>query len=520
MKKFMYAALAVAAVLLFASCKNDKNQPKGQEKADAYVSFTFNLPQSGTRAAAGNVAGANAEDTYAGTDAEQEIKEVRVVLYDKNSGDVKYAFDYAITATGGAGATGADVSGTATAGQFKTKAKGVVSQEYAMLAFINPTAAVKTATAEGKFLTDAMAAFEGTPNDFKGNGIMMSNAKGVVFIDKNQLKDAEATAEASPIAVSVDRILAKVFVGSTATGGKPDLPTGVKFTSVKWQLNTTNKKTYAFRMFGKVMKEQNNFVEENPESTEAYYTRFNSYAKDPNFADYEFNANDFTYLEGTQTLTNDFGYEDAKGEYCLENTMDQMQQKHNRTTSFVLSGVWTPADKTGMTFTEGKSWYSYMGFTFTTEKMKEYITEAKDSSKDNKPEIDNTPTGFKTALKELLNTTTGTAKEYTVDETSGEPSAAGTVQNIKAYKNGVCYYQTNLIRHFNDSQSNKDMGYGRYGVVRNNIYKINIKKISQPGEPKITNEKDDDGDDDPVKVYVSFDITVNPWIVRTQDISL
>ena len=42
----MYAALAVAAVLLFASCKNDKSQPNDQEKADAYVSFTFNLPQS------------------------------------------------------------------------------------------------------------------------------------------------------------------------------------------------------------------------------------------------------------------------------------------------------------------------------------------------------------------------------------------------------------------------------------------------------------------------------------------
>lgn len=515
MKKFIYAALAVAAVLLFASCKNDKNQPKGEEKADAYVSFTFNLPQGGTRA---GLDGKNAGDEYQGTNDEQEIKEVRVVLYDKTSGDVKYAFDYSITATGGAAATGPDLSGAATASKFKTKAKGVVSQEYAMLAFINPTAAIKTATAEGKFLADAMAAIKGTPNDFKANGIMMSNARGVVSIEKTQLKDAEATAEASPIAVSVDRILAKVFVGSTGNDGKPNLPTGVKFTKIKWQLNTTNNKTYAFRMFGKVMKELNNFVEEDPTSTESYYTRFNSYAKDPNFADYEFNVNDFTYLEGAQDLTNDFGYEDAKGEYCLENTMDQMQQKHNRTTSFVLSGVWTPANKTEMTFTEGESWYSYMGFTFTTEKMKEYIKEAKDTSKDKKPEIDNTPTGFKAALKELLKTT-GT-KDYTVDETTGEPSAAGTAQNIKAYKKGVCYYQTNLIRHFNDSQSNKDMGYGRYGVVRNNIYKINITKIDRPGEPKINNEKDDDGDDDPSKVYVSFEVTVNPWIVRTQDIAL
>ena len=515
MKKFIYAALAVAAVLLFASCKNDKNQPKPGEKADAYVSFTFNLPQGGTRA---GLDGKGAGDEYAGTNDEQEIKEVRVVLYDKKSGELKYAFDYAITATGGAAATGADLSGTATASKFKTKAKGVVSQEYAMLAFINPTAAIKTATADGKFLTDAMAAIDGEPNDFKGNGIMMSNAKGFVFIKPAQLKETDAAAEASPVAVSVDRILAKVFVGSTGNGGQPTVPTGVKFTKIKWQLNTTNKKTYAFRMFGKVVKALNDFVEENPESTETYYTRFNSYAQDPNFKEHEFDNSQFTYLEGAQDLKNDFGYDDAKGEYCLENTMDSNQQKHNRTTSFVLSGTWTPANKPDMNFTEGKSWYSYMGFTFTTEKMKEYIAEAKNTANDKKDEIDKTPTGFKKALKELLSTT-GT-KEYTVDETSGEPSAAGTFQNIKAYKNGVCYYQTNLIRHFNDTQSSKDMGYGRYGVVRNNIYKINITKISQPGEPKINNEKEDGGDDDPSKVYVSFEVTVNPWIVRTQDIAL
>ena len=85
MKKFMYAALAVAAVLLFASCKNDKNQPNDQEKADAFISFTFSLPQGGTRA---SVADKNAGDTYVGTTDEQAIKGVRVVLFDETSGIV------------------------------------------------------------------------------------------------------------------------------------------------------------------------------------------------------------------------------------------------------------------------------------------------------------------------------------------------------------------------------------------------------------------------------------------------
>ena len=164
----------------------------------------------------------------------------------------------------------------------------------------------------------------------------------------------------------------------------------------------------------------------------------------------------------------------------------------------------------------GETWYSYQGFAFTVAKMKEYITEANDATKKDNTEIEGTPVGFKAALQALL-----------AEADCPVKAADGTIANssfvshdIKGYKDGVCYYQSNLIRHFNNDQSSKDMGYGRYGVVRNNIYKINISKISGPGEPTVVPDKDKDKDDDPKNVFVSFDVTINPWIVRTQDISL
>ena len=500
----MYAALAVAAVLLFASCKNDKNQPNDQEKADAFISFTFNLPQGGTRAEASDVAGANAGDTYVGTDAEQAIKGVRVVLFDETSGIVKYALTYNITGTGNAAPTG-DIAGTATTANFTTKAKAVVSQDYQMLAIINPTAEVIAATAEGKYLKDAQAAIETTVAKLSANGIMMSNEQGLVKVAASDMKATEAEAEAAgaPIKVNVDRILAKVFVG-----GKPTFEHG-KLTNIKWQLNVTNNKTFIYRQLAQVVTTKDNFAAEVAKDGS---TRFNRYAKDPNFLAGEFNAADFTYLEGKPALTGTFGYEDANGQYCLENTMDASMQKHQGTTSFVLSGTWTPEEHDGITFAEGKTWYSYMGFTFTKDKMLAYKRIIEDNT-NTKPEIDKTPAGFKAALKAAL------ANGLTV-EADGDVAASGTFNGIKAYKDGACYYQTNLIRHFNDTQSSKDMGYGRYGVVRNNIYKINITKITQPGEPDVVNEKDDDENDDPTKVFVSFDITINPWIVRTQDIAL
>lgn len=503
MKKFMYATLAVAAVLLFASCKNDKNQPNDQEKADAFISFTFNLPQGGTRAEATDVAGANAGETYVGTEAEQAINGVRVVLFDPDSKEAKYSFDYNITGDGKNAPTGDGIApnGTAaTTARFTTKAQGVVSQEYQMLAIVNPTSAVKAATAQGKYLADALAAIETTVDDLKANGILMSNDRGLVTVATTQMQATDEAAEKAPVKVSVDRILAKVFVG-----GKPTFENG-ELTDIKWGLNVTNKKTYIFRQFGKTALD--GFPDET--ATDAS-TRFDRYAKDPNFLASEFNNADFIYLEGTPELTGNFGFNDADGQYCLENTMDAPMQKHQGTTSFVLSGTWTPDEHDGITFTAGETWYSYQGFTFTKDKMLDYKGIIENTA-NTKPEIDKTPAGFKAALKAAL-------ASMTVDA-QGDVAASGTFNGIKAYKDGACYYQTNLIRHFNDTQSGKDMGYGRYGVVRNNIYKINISKISQPGEPEVVNEKDDDENDDPTKVFVSFDITINPWIVRTQDIAL
>lgn len=508
MKKFIYATLALAAVLLFASCKNDKNQPKN-EKADAYISFTFSLPQDGFRADASDVAGANKGDFYVGTKAEQAINGVRVVLYDPASGDAKYAFDYNITGDGSQAPTGNGIApnGTAaTTARFTTKAEGVTSQDYLMLAIINPTADVKAATAQGKTLLDAQTAITSDATKLSANGIMMSNDRGLVKVAPDKMKADAATAEGAPVKVSVDRILAKVFVG-----GNPTLPQGVTFTGMKWQLNTTNKKTFIYRQFGQVVTTKDNFA---VETAEDQSKRFDRYAQDPNFSG-AFNFADFTYLEGTPALTGETGYDDAKGQYCLENTMEAASQKIQQTTSFILSGVWTPATHHGITFTAGETWYSYQGFTFTVAKMKEYITEANDATKKDKAEIQGTPVGFKAALKALLADANNPVKAE-----DGTITKSFVSHDIKGYFKGVCYYQTNLIRHFNNDQSSKDMGYGRYGVVRNNIYKINITKISQPGEPTVVNDKDNPGNDDPTKVFVAFDITINPWIVRTQEISL
>lgn len=55
---------------------------------------------------------------------------------------------------------------------------------------------------------------------------------------------------------------------------------------------------------------------------------------------------------------------------------------------------------------------------------------------------------------------------------------------IKFYYKSECYYPI-WIRHFDDSKAPNMDSYGRYGLVRNNEYRIKINSISAAGEPII-----------------------------------
>ena len=103
---------------------------------------------------------------------------------------------------------------------------------------------------------------------------------------------------------------------------------------------------------------------------------------------------------------------------------------------------------------------------------------------------------------------------------------------IDYYKGGVCYYQA-FIRHFDDDEApwNKDSDpnqaasddtkkkyLGRYGVLRNSWYVLNVNSITQIGDstyPEIPDEPIDKKE-----FYISVDIKIMPWAKRTQDVDL
>jgi hypothetical protein len=74
----------------------------------------------------------------------------------------------------------------------------------------------------------------------------------------------------------------------------------------------------------------------------------------------------------------------------------------------------------------------------------------------------------------------------------------------------------------------KDSNYDKYLVARNSVYKVNVTKLlfvgsDIPGKWTPENEFNPDPLDpeDPVEnLYLQVQVTVNPWIISSQDVEL
>lgn len=131
----------------------------------------------------------------------------------------------------------------------------------------------------------------------------------------------------------------------------------------------------------------------------------------------------------------------------------------------------------------------------------------------------------------------------------GETEIKGALDaiNFQYYAGGVAYYNV-LIKHFGDAETpwdrknhtnNNIQGVyktigstslsdplpnnnylGRYGVVRNNWYQIEITGIRQIGSPTISGPVGGGDPDDNVDNYLSVKIHITPWAVREQKVEL
>ena len=478
----LVALLAIGLV----SCSND-DEPQVKNDGNAWTSFSIALPSAKTTRA-------DKGETEEGTKDEQAVEAVRVVLYNNNL--VAYAFDLDVKTDGEANFNGNDVLENATKSVFETKAQKVKKQDYQVLVILNPQGGIKEATNPGKSLVYLETAIDANVEKFTGSNFLMTNAQGLVTLSQDQLKESEEAAEKATdkVKVPVDRAVAKVFVSGTP---KTVEGSGDKVELQGWALDVTNKKAFYMRKMTKTFDGKAEVIGDE---------RWARYAEDPNFGEVtkENRGDHFNYLRGIPSKLNTVGTADENAAYVLENTMEANWQNEDLTTRVILKANYIPKG-----FEANDSWLSYKGFILSVADFNEKLALAL-ALEDGK-DLAGVPAGFTADMKEL------SKDVQAINEGKLVEGESFSKNNLKYYFEGVNYYPV-YIRHFEDATT--DMQYGRYGVVRNNVYKLTINSITKPGEPEVVKPEEPGIPVDKEDSYVSFNVTVQPWLVRNQSVDI
>lgn len=385
--------------------------------------------------------------------------------------------------------------------------------------------------------------------------------------------DTKAQATAGNVAkIYVERVVAKVTLttpGNAETiNVSGDGNSGDQVQITGWCLNVTNNSTKLVRDVSGFKATDDGWLASDSENSPArfagtrgikasfgvsgegdYYRIY--WAEDCNYISAE-PTTDFTTYSGTNAPAAWNGLSTSTASnacYCLENTMNYDQQIQNRTTGVLIKTSYLTKFQ-GETQATPKSFFicgtsstkypeAAIGGGSTsggTDAFVTYVmTEADKLITTESYKFNGTGLSLQTSLAsgtytDITNVFTFTATDAKLtDQQNAVKAVVGS--RISYYKNGDNYYYSSLIRHFQDGEgvgiptsgiaSATDYTLkhlGRYGVVRNNWYEININSISGPGDPVIPEPSEDP--DDTAEGYINCTINILSWAKRSQNVDL
>lgn len=454
-----------------------------------------------------------------------------------------------------------EVNGNAFFGNFAELQKTIVSG--------NVTAFNK----EGFFMTNApLADKQGGIADPAGAGITtLVKINDVVYSKK---EDAERNPAAD---IYVERGVAKVTMHSKPTTTLTDKVyqnpmNTVSYTIDAWGLDITNNSSY----FSRVPNTTWNSYKSDRETTTSYRFIGKTNMKD-NFAagatglfrtywgeDPNYNTNPagaFNELIANPTadatkdiakLYNAFG--DDNPLYCMENTFDVANMKQDRSTRVVVRAKLSSAS-----FPAGEDFYTVNGekatlyseanlkkmiqkAIFDNTAVQNFITTHGGSASASAGQIVVTLSGRDGATGEVTVEGfdfrvggTGGTDFPDADKTAVLNAVNGQLKHITCYKDGYAYYPI-IIKHFGKddtpwgldkdntitgttiyptTDAGADANYlGRYGVLRNNWYDLEVNSIRTIGSAVVPSR--DDKYDDELNQFISVKINVLSWAKRVQ----
>ena len=402
-----------------------------------------------------------------------------------------------------------------------------------------------------------------------------------VKLDKSQIKKTEDEAKAAPAGcVYVERAAAKVTV--SAEGAKSEVKNGedvMEFTVLGWQIFNTEPSYYNTRQSGE--EAWLGYFNAKAVNANAKYRFVSKYDFAPTLPDgVEYHTSGYRTFFGVDpqydapaTLVNpvapvDGTWNPLTGKaYMTENTFDVEHQTWTNTTMACIK----------VQFNGGESFYAVSNDAkyYAAANINNAIAAKATQMYDVKKWMDDvvaalakaTPGNtYEVAISAAVDaSTTAGVKTYTLSYAITENGAAytgalpagmaeaWTAAKTKAeseltvtlYENGVAYYNVR-IQHFGefetpwfaadatqpgetidqiygtDVEARNNNFLGRYGIVRNNWYKLTISAIKKLGSAEPETVKDNDTPDDIIEEeqYISVHVHILPWNLRTQDVIL
>lgn len=577
MKKLNLFSFALAALMLGA-CSNEFDEAGNGQGIDwnangkGYVNLAIQLPtQPNTRA------NDNFDD---GTPAEYEVNNATLILFVKGQSDDDYKVNSAYNMNLNFSSEGSTTDNITTTAKI-TQEINSVSGDIKALVVLNNNGLfsiaeggilnVNGAPATGKSLSelnDAVKTAIGTDYSWHDDGLLMSNAimadaqggtvdptsanvvEPLVTIDGSKIYKTKAEADANPAAtIYVERAEAKVTVNNSANGSVTN-GSGLTYTIDGWALDNTNQTN-------KLVRDVTDFATwKTYKATRSTDYRFIGGTAIASGLYRVYWGDDYNYgTTGVGGLTTVGGEHAtlptvklANGEdvdYCFENTTDlamMLEQNLTRvivkatfnsgTEFYTVDGnrdeIWQVADVKKevaarlLTDVEFNAW------------AKDNVDQGKTLSSDTDFDVtfSTEAAGKRTVATIVLNES---GKGKLKADAAEYPANAATLANdhiaLEYYANGDAYYPV-YIRHFDETQTPWDVTYetnsiygnksdeylGRYGVLRNNWYEINITSIKSLGDPNVTEVTPEPVDKK--ESYISVEINVLSWAKRSQNVDL
>lgn len=276
-----------------------------------------------------------------------------------------------------------------------------------------------------------------------------------------------------------------------------------------------------------------------------------SYSKKTDTDGDDLRTNEFNIIKATSEINKDFiNGTNTNPVYCLENTFNLANMYQGQTTRVIFKATYTPKNDAGVSLAETDGTFYTIGNMTTIlneTKLKKALDDAATSVLPSGYKVDYT--NLKTAgshvitLADIKDGTgaildagpsstgkTGTEIVKAINDKLGLTDGGGRDEakvGINTYLEGATYYIAR-VKHFGsltpwnsgESYGTKNKEYlGRYGMLRNNWYELQVGNVYGPGYPGVPPVDPNQPDDENEK-YLSVSVKILSWAKRSDTVDL